>query len=376
LPAHLQGLIGNTEAFDEFAGGVTSGFPIISYRGRTWRVRKGGEEQVYLNDQGEAYQSIEVCLIKSNVMPSKTYYEEKYNEGDNAPPRCWSADGIKPDVNVVNPIHPVCASCPKNAWGSKISENGNKTRACADVRRVAVAFKHELEQFAAGERKFEDVTVLLLRIPPASLNPLKDYAEKVLKPKGIPPFVLITKVGFDTQVSYPKLTFKAVRFLNAVEADAVVALRESTTVKRILNESLEHGAGESTEGGSDAATSPAPAQAEAPASASPASSKSSKKKSKLTPVEEEELNFSESVVEGTVEVPGAQPAPVPARPAAVESQAAGLFEEEQEEEVIAPAPAPAQPAAAAKPAAAKPAPAPTPKAADDDFEAMLSSILD
>ncbi len=367
LPAHLQNIV-TPEAFDEFAGGVTSAFPVISYRGRTWRIRKGGEEQIYLNEQQEAIQSIEVVMLKSNPVPSKVHYDDKYSEGDQSPPRCWSANGVKPDDGVTNPISPTCGPCPKNVWGSKITDDGKKTRACSDVRRVAVAFMHQLEEFAAGTREKDDIDVLLLRIPPATLNPLKDYAEKVLKPKGVPPYVLITKIGFDTDVSYPKLTFKGLRFLSEVEVGVALELREGEDTRRILNEALENvlppddGEGTTT---SPVEVSGAPAQAPEEAKA-----KAPSPSPKLQPVEEELFS-----------VPVEDIAPVPTRAAAVEADAENVIEAAPDEiaapPAAAPVPLPTAPAVPAVEIAEPPPPAaPAAEPSDGDFDKMLSSILD
>ncbi len=374
LPAHLQGAV-TKEDFDEFAGGVTSAFPIISYRGRTWRVRKGGEEEIYLNEEQEAVQSIEIVFIRSNAQPSKVYYEAKYAEGDSGPPSCWSANGIKPDAGVTEPVNPVCATCPMNVWGSKTTDAGKPARACSDVRRSAVAFKHQLEAVASGELALDDVDTLLLRIPPATLNPLKDYVEKTLKPKGITPWMLVTKVGFDTEVSYPKLTFKGLRFLNTDEYAAAVALRNGEDARRILDAATENIANDAegiTTGGGEVSGANAQAPAEAKAKAPSASPK-------MQPVEEEELNFSEE----TEEI-----APAPPRAAAVEAEAEQVQEAIADE--IAPAPEPvkkktgtAKKAAAKKKVASKPKPVEEPAAAPpsaagtggEDWDAMLDSIL-
>lgn len=377
LPVHLQGVVTKGD-FDEFAGGVTSAFPIISYRGRTWRVRKGGEEEIYLNEEQEAVQSIEIVFLRSNAQPSKVFYEAKYAEGDSGPPSCWSANGIKPDAGVTNPVNPVCQTCPNNVWGSKTTDAGKPARACSDVRRSAVAFKHQLEAVAAGELSLDDIDTLLLRIPPATLNPLKDYVEKTLKPKGITPWMLVTKVGFDTEVSYPKLTFKGLRFLNTDEYATAVTLRNGEDARRILNEATENitdndAEGITTGGGEvSGANAQAPAEAKAKApSASP----------KMQPVEEEELNFSEE----TEEI-----APAPPRAAAVEAEAEQTPEAITDE--IAPAPAPVKKkagttkkAAAKKKVASKPKPAEeaaapvggpaAAPAAGEDWDAMLDSIL-
>ncbi len=348
LPAHLQKHI-DPSAYDEFSGGVTSGFPVISYRGRTWRVRTGGEEQNYVNEDGEAMQSIDIVLLKSNELPSKVFYPNKYVEGDSGPPACWSADGIRPDSGVAEPVSPACQTCPNNVWGSRITESGQKTRACSDVRRIAVAFKYQLEEFEAGERSVDDIDVLLLRIPPATLNPLKDYVEKVLKPKSVTPWMLVTKVGFDIEVAYPKLTFKGLRFLSEAEYEVALKLREGEDAKRILNEALENSTSEGTTGDGgevSGANAQAPAEATTPAPS----------ESKLKPVEEEELAFSEE----TEDI-----APAPKRAAAVEADA-------EETEDIAPSPeAPKKKASKKKAAKTKP----VKEESGDDFDAMLDSIL-
>lgn len=358
LPAIFQGADA-AGAFDDFTQGIVAGFPVISYRGRTWRVKKGGEEQVYLNEDGEAMQSIEVVLLKSNPHLGKIYYKKKYEEGDNQPPYCWSADGVKPDAAVQDPQSKTCAACPHNVWGSRITDNGKKTKACQDHRRMAVVFRHDVE--AAATNPKHEVPVLLLRVPPASLVGLKDFIEKVLKPKGVLPFAVFVRVGFDTSVSHPQLTFKGVQFLNQAQGEIVVKLRDSDETRRILSE-----AEYSSEGTPEAGEAADAASGAADAEAAPAPSESTTKKGKkkpLQPAQEEELHAG-ALEDGGDEI--AAPAP-----ATVEAEA---------EEIAAPAPAAATPPAAAKPKAA-PAAAPMPTApaageGGDSFDDMLDSLLE
>lgn len=287
LPAHLQSVIG-AEVFDEFAGGVASGFPVISYRGKVWRVKIGGEEQMHTDEDGNALPTIDVVLLKSNPLPSKTFYESGYVEGDQGKPRCWSSDGVKPDTGVTAPISPTCQACPNHVWGSKITEQGKPTRACQDVRRAAVCMAHQLEEVAEGKRPAEDVDIMLLRVPPASLNPLKDYAEGVLKPKGIPPYVIVTRISFEAEAAYPRFKFKGSRFLNEQEFQAASQLRESAEASRVLNES-EH-TPVTDEGGNTAANGEATASGQTPVEATPAAppkSSKAKPKPKPKPVEED-----------------------------------------------------------------------------------------
>ena len=124
LPAHLQSAVASREAAKEFSGGVQSGFPVLGYRGKTWRVKQSGEEQVYTDEDGDAVQAVSLVLVRSNENLSKTYYKGKYKEGDNSKPTCWSADGIRPDPNVPEPVSSTCQGCPMNVWGSRVSDEG------------------------------------------------------------------------------------------------------------------------------------------------------------------------------------------------------------------------------------------------------------
>ena len=254
LPAHLQGAV---NAIDEFAGGVQSGFPVISIRGRVWRVKKGGEETPYVDENDDAVPSVELVLLRSNPKPSKIHYDKKYEEGDEGKPRCFSADGVVPSPEVENPIHSACATCPKNQWGSRITENGKKSRACSDVRRMAVAFAHDMR------KQLEDpnhkVQPLLLRVPPASLNPLKDYAAKTLGAKGVQPYMVVTRVGFENDSDFPKLTFKPAAFLTEDEYKLALELREGDDVAAILQQVAEYG-GDGNTASDEAGEGEAPAQ--------------------------------------------------------------------------------------------------------------------
>lgn len=331
LPAHLQGVIGK-EVFDEFSGGVSSGFPVISYRGKVWRVKIGGEEQQHTDEDGNALPTIDIVLLKSNPLPSKTFYESGYVEGDQGKPRCWSSDGVRPDSGVNDPISPTCQACPNHVWGSKTTEQGKPTRACQDVRRAAVVMAHELEEVVAGTRDIEDVNTMLLRVPPASLNPLKDYAEGVLKPKGIAPYMLVTRIGFEAEAAFPKFRFKGSRFLSEDEFRVASQLRESAEASRVLNES-EHTtvAGEE---GSTAGNGEAAPTGQSAAEAKPAAPSKPTKKAKAKPVEEDNA---------------------PPRAAEVEATAAKA-------EVVDDAPTASPPEA-------------NPPAGGEDFEAMLDDIL-
>jgi hypothetical protein len=365
LPAHLQEAVQSADAEKEFSGGVATGFPILGYRGKTWRVRQAGEEQVYRDEEGDAIQSINLVLIRSNSHLSKTYYKGKYVEGSNAKPDCWSANGIRPDANVPEPVNATCKACPMNAWGSRVSDEGKQQKACADVRRMAVIMDHELERVVEDGADLDDANVLLLRVPAGSLNPLKEYVEKKLKPKGgLQPYMLVTRVGFDSDASFPKFTFKAARFLDEEEFSTVTDLRETDIVKRIVNESAELDDGESTEDEGEVAGTVHAGKAEASESASPESSEE-EYSSPLDDDDDEDI------------------APPPPRKKAAKKRAAALEEEsledDDEDEEIAPPPPKKKAAKKKAKKTAKKSPPPeeveSPDESDDEVDDLLDSIL-
>lgn len=371
VPAHLQKATQSKAMAKEFSGGVQSGFPVLSYRGKTWRVKQGGEEQVYTDDDGDAIQSIHVIMIRSNENLSKTYYKGKYKEGDNSKPTCWSASGAKPDPNVPNPVSSSCQGCPMNIWGSRISDEGKKQKACQDVRRMAVIMDHELEAIAIGEKDADEADIFLLRVPGGSLNPLKDYVEKVLLPKGgLLPYMIVTRVGFDTDAAFPKFSFKASRFLDEDEFGTVEDLRESDIVKRIVNEAAELDDEGITGEDGDESNSDHAAKGEV---SKPAPSKSSEEAHHSEPDDDDDDDE-------IAPPPPRKKAPVRKRAAAIEEDSLDDDDDDDDDE-IAPPPKKKRGGKKKKAPAPKKVSAPeqdgvkSPDASDDDVDAMLDSIL-
>ena len=229
MPAIFQG----QKAGGDLTTGVVEGFPTISYRGKVWRIRKGGEETNYVDANGDAVQSLEFVLAKANPLLAKVFYSATFEEGSTGKPDCWSADGIKPDANVLSPVCKTCAACPNNEWGSRVSDTGKKGKKCADRRRMAVVGPKDLTEHGVDCEKF------LLHVPAGSLKGLAEYEKKVLTPKGIPYYAVVTRIGFDATQAHPSLTFKATRFLTEPEAKAILEIREGDDVARILQESHE-----------------------------------------------------------------------------------------------------------------------------------------
>jgi hypothetical protein len=235
VPDYLKkGFESPQDTVDELSSGVVTGFPVLSFRGKVWRLKKGGEESAFVDENGDPRPSIELILVKGSPRLSKIFYATGYEEGSTEAPTCFSMDGTRPDPSVMEKQSDLCATCPKNQWGSKITPQGTKTKLCADARRLAVVGANDLN---ANLSTPDNATPILLRIPGASLASLKEYAERALGARGYNYFAVVTRIGFDTTTSYPKLTFRPVRVLTEQEYHAVTHLRaKSDSIARVLND--------------------------------------------------------------------------------------------------------------------------------------------
>jgi hypothetical protein len=230
LPANLQGKFDGSA--DDLISG-SAGFPVLSIRGSKWRVKLAGEEVPLTNaETGDPVPSLELVIIRAGKELSKNYYAKQYVEGDDSAPDCFSIDGVRPDPQAESPQCDTCAACPHNVWGSKITPQGNKTKACSDSKILAVNFTGALAEATSDDDGLSGP--MMLRVPAASLKDLTRFA-KGMKQKGFVPQQISIRVGFDMDASYPKLTFKAVRPLEQHEVNVVGELYDSERVADILH---------------------------------------------------------------------------------------------------------------------------------------------
>lgn len=213
------------------SSGVSSGFPVISIKGKVFHVSRGDEKTLITNkaydangnmvDTGEPAPSIDVVLLNANPNLSRTYYSKGYEEGSDGKPDCYSNDGKTPGADAVNPQASNCATCPHSQYGSRISDSGAKGWACSNFRRMAVATAGNLDD------------PMLIRVPGASLKALVQYARE-LDGHGYQFNEVVTKIGFDYSVAHPALTFKAVGLIPADSTAEVMAQANSDLVAQII----------------------------------------------------------------------------------------------------------------------------------------------
>ena len=205
---------------------ASSGFPVISIKGKVFAVVRDGERELQMNpkDPDSAATSLNVVLLKVNKSASKVFYLKGYDKdtSEGQKPDCYSNDGIEPAADAQNKQAKKCATCAHNQWGSRISERGaTKGKACSDAVRMAVAPAGQLND------------AMLLRIPPASIKALGEYGQMLAK-RGVGYNMVVTKVGFDLQAESPKLTFAPVGLLDDDGFAEVQEIVQSDIVASIL----------------------------------------------------------------------------------------------------------------------------------------------
>jgi hypothetical protein len=263
LPAYFQHQSAAT-LNEDLTAHQGAGFPVVSIKGKTFTTVRDGERTVIMNplDPDSPASYIDMVLVKANKNVSKVFYAKGFKEGesDGLKPDCFSSDGIKPDARVEKPVHSSCTLCPNNVWGSRISESGQKGKACQDAVRLAIAAPGQLND------------PYLLRVPPASIRGLGEYGS-LLKKRGVGYNMVVTRFSFDPEMATPKLMLKPIGFLTEAQYQAAAAMGNEPIVQQILGSI-----------GVEAVAFEAPAASAPPAPVAPAPAKPAAPKAVAKPV--------------------------------------------------------------------------------------------
>jgi hypothetical protein len=223
IPAHLAKRIGVPsvlgQALGSGIGDGGGGFPRISIKGSRFRINEGGNETVLDST------NLDIIIVGANPRLSKTWYAKAWTpESEPSKADCYSLTGVSPHPDSTDPQNDLCASCPQNAWGSKVTPQGKEIKACADQKRLAVVAADDPEG-----------PVYLLQVTPAALAGLGKF-QKELSMRGIPAEIVRTKISFDTDASFPKLKFDFGGFIDEETQAAIDHLFGSDEVKVITGE--------------------------------------------------------------------------------------------------------------------------------------------
>jgi hypothetical protein len=221
VPAHLRAEAHDPLNAAAMAGVVGTMAPArISYRGSRFRLvdKDGVESDPFVtNDKGMAEienngVAMDIVIVGANASISKIYYDRPWDPDSDTAPACFSDNGTAPSERARLPQSVTCAACPHNVWGSAVNPSTGKARqACNNVKKLAVV-----------RYKDEGNSIYALGLPGASLKGY-EAAMKAVTSHGYRIGGIIWRVSFDRQVSFPKLDWKAVGFL---DADAMAEFQE------------------------------------------------------------------------------------------------------------------------------------------------------
>lgn len=209
LPAFLAGksreeLASVNEAAATGTGGTGRSINRISLKQSRFRLIIGGEEKLVVQQT-----FLDVVIVRANDGLNKAFYLKDWNPNDEPQaPDCYSEDGVRPAADAKSKQCETCAACPQNQWGSKINAvTKNKIKACADSKGIAVAPPSALQ-----------ADLYQLKVPAASMKDFGAYMKLLTTAQTpVPYYAVVTRVEFDTSVSYPKLKFSPVRYLTEAE---------------------------------------------------------------------------------------------------------------------------------------------------------------
>lgn len=216
VPAYLQGADNNVNAGLLAVAGA--GGNRIGLKGNRFRLIVNGREEAVLDQL-----TLDVHVIGVFPHISRVFYANGYDPSSEAkePPTCYSADGIAPAEDVHQKQCATCDLCPQNVKGSKLTDTGQKTKACSYMQRLVVMLPGDPD----GRFFRLDVKAQGLfgeGIPAQNKYNLIEYG-KAIANRSVDVSVLVTRISFDPNSSTPKLLFQPVRYVTNEEFEDVRA---------------------------------------------------------------------------------------------------------------------------------------------------------
>lgn len=208
LPAFMQQAAADA-AINQQAATGTGGASVdgISLKGGRFHVKRAGQQPLTL----ELF-NLDVVIVHANPGMTKAFFAGAWNPDEVEAPVCSSDDGVHPRADATAPQCGTCAACPQNQFGSYINpQTQAQGKACQDKKTIAIVTPGQ----EAGE-------ILRLQVPAASLKDFGNYLRSLPK---VPYYGVITRISFDTTVSYPKIKFQAVDYVRDPQAFATIQQR-------------------------------------------------------------------------------------------------------------------------------------------------------
>lgn len=209
--------------------GISSGFSIIGYKGKVWQLRHKGNTYYFTDNNDMPLPYIDVVILGENPNITKTYYPQgTYTEDSNNQPTCSALNGDVPDPGVPIPQSPRCSNCKRNVW--TVLQSGQKGKECKDSKRLAVLLMPAMTEKLLGAPLNDAV---MLRVPAASLRPLKSYSDSLVHRGVHVPAAVITRITFSREKQF-EMKFDLLQPLTNKEAPFIKDLIEEPQTQTIL----------------------------------------------------------------------------------------------------------------------------------------------
>jgi hypothetical protein len=212
------------------SGISVGGVPTIGCKSTRFVTKENGvtEPLVYPADyrveelRGQPITTITAIVLAGKDGFDKAWYAVPYKDGEEpAAPDCFSNDGAKPDPSSALPRCTNCASCPQNAFGSGIDQNGDpgKGKACSDRKTLAILCPPKIWR---------------LVLMPTALKGWKKYCTD-LSAMGVFLPTAVTKITFDPTKNFPTYAFAFGGLLQDAQIDAVLPMIDGPEVHAIIH---------------------------------------------------------------------------------------------------------------------------------------------
>lgn len=214
--------------------------PSLGYEGKVWQINLNGEKTkiVKRNEDGddEPVATMRVVVLDYAKRRGRTYYEGTYDKDKISAPVCSSDDGLTPNRHIEAPQSAKCDGCPMSVKGSRVSDNGKPTTACAQHRWLVVVPANQMD-FTPLRMKIAITSDYDKQSPELEAQgwfAFSNYTD-MLRSKGVQhTAALVTKMKFDPNAAYPKVMFSPDRWLEPAELQGVAVVVKSEAVQSLL----------------------------------------------------------------------------------------------------------------------------------------------
>lgn len=204
LPAYLRNRQAPAVAARALQGLGSSLPPHISIRGNQFTLVDSAGAEAPMGVQ------LDCAIIDISEVMCKRYYDKPFDpKAEGEPPTCWSANGIAPSREAIEPQSPTCAACPNNVRGSATSAmSGKAIKACRDEKWLAILIP-----------KYPEMLFQLI-LSPGSFTNWKAFS-KPFDGQAVDISDVVTRISFEPKTN-GVLLFQAMQYIE----EATHAARE------------------------------------------------------------------------------------------------------------------------------------------------------